>query len=141
MSGDSSQPVAGLGTAADQQRPRRPRMRWTAPAATVLAMVITWWSASEDFGIGLSLQEIASNFTRAQPIIEDFLDPQWGYWPAVVDPFLETVKMAIVAAVIGCGIALGAGFLASKVTSPNTATYLADKGVLSVRGCPGARRT
>ncbi len=107
-------------------------MRWTTPAAVVVAAAITWWSASEDFGIGLSLEEIASNFTRARPIIQEFLDPQWSYWPAIVDPFMETVKMAIVAAVIGCGIALAAGFLASKVTSPNTVTYLADKGVLSV---------
>jgi len=107
-------------------------MRWTTPAALLILLAITWWSASEEFGIGLSLEEVTANATRALPIVQEFLNPQWAYWPAIVGPFLETVRMAIIAAVLGCGIALFAAFLASKVTSPNTATYLADKGILSI---------
>ena len=45
---------------------------------------------------------------------------------------LETFQMAVIAAVIGCGAALPVAFLASRVTTPNLPTFLANRAVLSV---------
>ncbi len=119
------------------QRPTKPRLRWTTPAAVVAFLAITWWAGSARFGIGFSISEIVENTSRADRIISDFLSPQWSIWRQTIDPFVETLQMAIVGAVVGCAIALVVAFLASRVTAPSTAVYLADKGLLSmVRSIP-----
>lgn len=114
------------------RRPTKPPLRWTTPAALVAFLAITWWAGSERFGIGFSVGEIIDNASRADRIISDFLSPQWSVWRQTVGPFIETLQMAIVGAVIGCAIALVVAFLASRVTTPSTAVYLADRGLLSV---------
>jgi phosphonate transport system permease protein len=45
---------------------------------------------------------------------------------------LETLQMSVIAAFVGCAVALPVAFLASRITSPNLAVYLADRGILSV---------
>jgi phosphonate transport system permease protein len=45
---------------------------------------------------------------------------------------LETFRMAVLASVIGCGVALPVAFLASRVTAPNLAAYFGDRAILSV---------
>ena len=45
---------------------------------------------------------------------------------------LETFKMAVVAAAVGCAVALPVAFLASRVTAPNRFVLTTDRSVLSV---------
>ncbi|MGH3443111.1 MAG: phosphonate ABC transporter, permease protein PhnE [Nitriliruptorales bacterium] len=101
-------------------------------AAVVLFLGLTWWAGSDRFGIGFSIPEMVENASRAGRILRDFANPAWGIVRHTVAPFLETLQMAILGAVGGCLVALVVAFLASRVTTPNTATYLADKGVLNV---------
>ncbi len=117
---------------ADAGRPIRPPRSRLLPLGLVVSAAITWWAASDDFGVGFSLGEIIDNLTRGHRVLREVLSPNWAFFPQTVDPLLETFKMAIIASVIGCGVALPLSFLASKVTTPNSVTYLVDRGVLNV---------
>ena len=64
--------------------------------------------------------------------IRDSLPPAWDFLPRTFGPMIETIQMAVIAAVIGCGTALPVAFLASRVSTPNRLVFLVDRGVLSV---------
>jgi phosphonate transport system permease protein len=113
-------------------RPEKPPRSFAALAGLAAFAVITWFALSEDFGIGLDIGELIENATRGVDIWAEFMRPNWGFVPQTVDPMIETFQMAVIAAVVGCAVALPVSFLASRVTSPNLAAYLADRGVLSV---------
>lgn len=113
-------------------RPTKPARSPWVPISIFAFLAITWLSASEEFGIGFDVIELASNFTRGFDILAGFWPPNWDFLPQTYEPMLETFRMAIIASAIGCGVALPVSFLASRVTTPNTATYLANRGVLNV---------
>ena len=115
-----------------QARPARPRRSWRVPGGLAVFLAITWWAGSDRFGIGFSIPEMIENASRAERIIDEFLSPRWSFLSRTVGPFLETLTMAILGSFAGCLIALVVAFLASRVTTPNTATYLANKGFLNV---------
>ena len=114
------------------RRPRRPRLSWQVPVAVVGFLALTYWAGSERWGIGFLPMTVLENLTRGAGILAEFWPPHWGFLPRTVDPFIETFQMAVIETAVGCGVALPVAFLASKVTSPNTAVFLADKGLLNV---------
>jgi phosphonate transport system permease protein len=114
------------------RRPAKPgRSPWTLVALAAF-LVITWWAASEEFGIGFDLVQLFTNLTRGSKILGEFIPPNWGYLPRTVEPMLETFKMAVIASAIGCGVALPVAFLASRVTTPNRLTLGLSRSVLNV---------
>lgn len=115
-----------------QRRPEKPSMSWKVPAGILLFLAITWWAGSDRFGVGFSIPELAAGFERGQRIVEDLVDPRWAAWRRLTTPFLETLRIAILAALIGCTAALVAALLASRVSAPGLRSYLAAKGVLNV---------
>ncbi|HEY7331768.1 MAG TPA: phosphonate ABC transporter, permease protein PhnE [Candidatus Limnocylindria bacterium] len=119
---------AGTATA----RPAKPRPSPVVPLGIVAFLVITWAALFEPFGIGLDIGALADSITRGAGIFGELLDPNWEFLPRTVDPMLETFKIAVVASVIGCAVALPVAFLASRVTAPNLAVFLADRSLLSV---------
>lgn len=57
---------------------------------------------------------------------------QWEFGPNTTgDPLIETFRIAIVAATLGCGVALPLAFLASKITAPNNPSYLGAKAFMN----------
>ncbi len=114
------------------QRPAKPRPSIVAPLVVVAFLVITWWAASDELGIGFDVFELLTNLTRGASILAEFVPPDWAFLERTWDPLLETFQMAVIASVIGCGVALPISFLASRVTSPNAFVYLLDRGILSV---------
>ena len=98
----------------------------------VAFLVITAISVSDRWGIGLDIAELTGDLWRVQPILEQLLSPNWEFLPKVVEPMLETLQIAIIAAFIGCGIALPISFLASRTTVPNRPTLTITRGILSV---------
>jgi len=117
---------------ASSARPAKPRSAPILPIGIVAFLALTWISASEDFGIGLDIGAILGDIDRGAKIIGELLSPKWGFLPATVGPMLETFRMAVLASVIGCGVALPVAFLASRVTAPSIPVFLADRGILSV---------
>ncbi|MDX1659701.1 MAG: phosphonate ABC transporter, permease protein PhnE [Nitriliruptorales bacterium] len=104
-------------------------MSWQGPAAVLGFLVLTWWAW---VGIELSIGEIVQNISNAGRIIEELLDPAWGALNNTYGPFLETIRMAVIASVIGCSVALVVGFLASRVSAPDVVTFGVSKSVMSV---------
>lgn len=113
-------------------RPVKPRTSPWIALGILGAILITAWAGSDEFGVGFSLTEIAANLTRGQRVIGELLSPNWAFIPETIAPLVETLKMAVIASVIGCGVALPAAFLASRVSTWNRPTYLADRSVLNV---------
>ena len=129
------------GTAPASARPEKPRPSLVLPLGVVAFLAITWVSLSEQFGIGLDVGQLIADITRGGGILirdaenagqRGLLQPNWAFLPQTVEPMLETFRMAVLASVIGCSVALPVAFLASRVTSPNLATYLVDRSILSV---------
>ena len=113
-------------------RPARPRPSLAIPLGLIAFVAITWASLSTELGIGLDPGALAASITRGAGILGELLTPNWSFLPRTVEPMLETFQMAVIAAVIGCGAALPVAFLASRVTTPNLPTFLANRAVLSV---------
>lgn len=122
-------------TAAVQPRMARPakprRSPWMLLGFAVF-LAITWWAASEEFGIGFDIARVLTNLTRGASILAEFVPPNWEYLPRTFGPMLETISMAVIASIIGCGLALPISFLASRVTTPNLLVYIVDRGILNV---------
>lgn len=119
-------------TAPRSARPAKPRRSFVPLVGLAIFAAITWWASSEEFGIGLDVGELLGNLTRGADILAEFWPPNWAFLPRTLGPLLETVQIAIIASVIGCGVALPVAFLASRITAPNAGAYFADRGVLSV---------
>ena len=123
-------------------RPVRPARSLFVPLAVVGFMVVSWWSLSSEFGIGFDLGELFENITRGARILyrdnpinpadRGLLNPNWAFLASTVEPMIETFQMAVIAAVVGCGLALPISFVASRVTAPGRATLFGVRGVLSV---------
>jgi phosphonate transport system permease protein len=113
-------------------RPTRPRPSIVGPIAFLIFLAITWWAASDEFGIDFDLPELLTNLTRGADILAEFWPPAWDFLPETFGPMLETVQMAIIASVIGCSVALPVSFLASRMSTPNRFVFVVDRSILSV---------
>ena len=81
----------------------------------MVALGVTWWAGS---GIGFTLAPLWEDLHRAAPVLEGFLNPNWGFIWRVWDSWVATIAMAIVASAIGCAIGLLLALGASPVSSP-----------------------
>ena len=113
-------------------RPTKPRRSATVPIGILAFLVITWASLSEQLGIGLDPGDLAESITRGGGILGELLNPNWSFLSRTADPMLETFQMSVIAATVGCAIALPVAFLASRVTAPNLPTFIGDRALLSV---------
>lgn len=113
-------------------RPAKPRRSPLIPLGVGAFVVITLVSVSEEFGIGLDIGALIDSMARGEGIIRELLNPNWGFLPRTFGPMLETFQMAVVAAFIGCAIALPIAFLASRATAPGRPVLGGIRAVLSV---------
>jgi len=102
------------------------------PIGVLVFIVITLASASEQLGIGLDIGDLIEDIGRGTGIIGELLNPNWAFLPRTFEPMLETFQMAVVAAFVGCFIALPVAFLASRVTAPGRVSLLIARSILSV---------
>ncbi len=121
-------------TAATQasHRPVKPRRSRAIYASIAVFLVITLLSVSERWGIGLDIGGLIEDIGNGEVILRQLLNPNWAFLPRVVDPLIETFQIAVIAAFIGCAIALPISFLASRTTVPNRLTLTVSRGILSV---------
>jgi len=114
------------------QRPPRPKRSLAVPAGLLGAILITLWAASEQFGIGFDIAAILEDLSKGSLILTEVLQPNFAFFPRTIEPMIETIQMAIIAATIGCAIALPAGFLASRVTAPGRISLAVTRSILNV---------
>lgn len=129
--------AAGAGS----RRPAKPRPSLALPLGVLAFIAITWVSISREFGIDLDIGELAENITRGARILwrEDdnpadrgLMNPNWVFLGETAGPMIETFSMAVLASVMGCGLALPISFLVSRVTTPNQAVFAFGRAILSV---------
>lgn len=88
---------------------RRRRSR-TPVIVLALAIAIIW--ALKMTGFSLSI--IVTRFPKLLDLMEKLFQPNWSFFPKVVGPLVDTIKMSILGTVIGCGCALPVAVLASS---------------------------
>ncbi len=130
------------GATSSTRRPAKPRRSPLVYVGIASFVIITLISVSDRWGIGLDLGGIIADLGRGENILRQLLNPNWEFLPKVIQfslqppfvsgPLVETFQMAVVAAFIGCGIALPISFLSSRTTVPNRATLAISRGILSV---------
>lgn len=113
-------------------RPNKPPASLSIPLGILAFVTLTWISISKEFGIDLELGDLIEDIGRGERVLAELVQPNWAFLPRTIDPMIETFQMAVIASAIGCAIALPVAFLASRLTSPNLAVFLADRGILSV---------
>ena len=88
---------------------RRRRSR-TPLILLVLALVVFWALRMT----GFSLVVIVNRFPQLMDLMKKLFQPNWSFFPKVVGPLVDTIKMSILGTVIGCGCALPVAVLASS---------------------------
>ena len=113
-------------------RPRKPPRSLALPVGLMAFVAITWAALSDQFGIGFDLAAIIRDLGRGEEILRELLSPNWAFVPRTVEPMLETFRIAVLGATIGCLLALPISFLASRVTAGNRVVLAFTRGLLSI---------
>ena len=111
-------------------RPVRPRPRLRTLGITAGLLAFTVFAAREvEFAVS-TFWEVWNN-----PLWEKFWPVPWD-WVLdrhnVLDPLVETFQIAVVATLVGCGLALPLAFTMSPLTSPNRPTLVVSRSVMNV---------
>ena len=75
-----------------------------------LALVIAWALHMT----GFSLAAIVNRFPKLMDLMKKLFQPDWSFFPNVIGPLVDTIKMSILGTVIGCACALPVAVLASS---------------------------
>ena len=87
----------------------RPRSR-TGLICTLLLLAVTWALHMTGFQLSVIFQK-GKNIVA---ILEKLFRPRWDFFPKVITPLVDTIKMSILGTVIGCAAALPIAVLASS---------------------------
>ena len=80
-----------------------------------LALAIVWALKMTGFDLAV----IVSRFSKMLDLLKKIFHPNWEFFPKVVSPLLDTIKMSILGTVIGCAIAMPVAILASSNINRN----------------------
>lgn len=111
------------------KRPSKPRPAWGAWALLAVVIVLTIVAG---WAIKFDLSPLFLEGTRGWFIVREFLVPNWGFLARTVEPWIDTLAIAVIASVFGCLLALGVSMLTSMVTARNRVVYRIAKAVMSV---------
>ena len=87
------------------------RQRSRAPFIVVaLVLAILWALKMTEFDMMMVVERIG----KLWDLMKKLFHPNWSFFPKVIGPLLDTIKMSILGTVIGCAIALPVSILASS---------------------------
>ena len=87
----------------------RPRSRMGVICILVV-IAVTWALHMTDFQFSVIIKKGKNIVT----ILEKLFNPKWSFFPKVISPLVDTIKMSILGTVIGCVSALPIAVLASS---------------------------
>ena len=70
---------------------------------------------------GFDLSVIASRINKMMDLLKKIFQPDWSFFPKVIKPLLDTIKMSILGTVVGCALALPVAILSSSNINKNVA--------------------
>ena len=93
-----------------------------------LVLVIAWALYMTEFDITV----IIDRFTKMWDLLKKIFQPDWTFFPKVISPLLDTIKMSVLGTVIGCVIALPVAILASTNINSNTVVVSVFRFILAL---------
>ena len=105
----------------------RPRSR--IPLIIACLVLVIWVSLR---ATGFNLATIISRAGQLKVILGQIFHPNFAYFPKVVSPLIDTIKMSIVGTVVGCVIGLLRSILASSNINSNHPVLLFIRFILSL---------
>lgn len=87
------------------------RRRSRTPLIVLVLALAIWWSLKMT---GFSLVVVINKFSKMIDLMEKIFQPNWEFFPKVISPLLDTIKMSILGTVIGCALALPVAILSSS---------------------------
>lgn len=100
-------------------------MKWII---TILLTLIFLWASA---GFAGDLPRILSGVPHAVDYIRGMWPPDLDILPELIEPLLETIKIAIVGTAVAALLSIPLSFLAARNTAPNTTIYLGSKGLIN----------
>lgn len=105
----------------------RPRSRMPL---IILALALAIYWALRMTGFDLSV--ITSRFGKMLDLLKKIFQPDWSFFPKVINPLLDTIKMSILGTVIGCALALPIAILSSSNINKNVAVVSVFRFILGL---------
>ncbi|MBP5168292.1 MAG: phosphonate ABC transporter, permease protein PhnE [Oscillospiraceae bacterium] len=94
----------------------RPRSRM--PLILLALALVLYWALQMT---GFDLSVITARFAKMLDLLKKIFQPDWTFFPKVINPLLDTIKMSILGTVIGCVLALPVAILSSSNINKNVA--------------------
>lgn len=82
------------------------------PALSVIFVLLLLFGSA--IRTNASLVELIQGIPEMGKLFQDMYPPNWGYLSTVVDPMLETIRMAIIGTVVGSLLSIPISFLAAR---------------------------
>ena len=92
------------------------RQRSRTPLVLALLLLAIIWAIKMT---GFDISVIFSKFNKLMDLMKQIFQPNWDFFPKVISPLLDTIKMSIMGTVIGCVIALPVAILGSSNINHN----------------------
>lgn len=99
------------------------RRRSRAPLIVLFLVVIIWLSLKMT---GFDLHVVITKFRKMVDLLEKIFQPDWTFFPKVISPLIDTIKMSILGTVIGCVLALPVAILSSSNINKSLPGRVAD---------------
>lgn len=92
------------------------RRRSRTPLIVLGMVLVIFWALQMT---GFELATILQRFSKMLDLMKKLFQPNWEFFPKVIDPLMDTIKMSILGTVIGCALALPVAILASSNINRN----------------------
>ena len=87
------------------------RRRSRAPLIVVLLALAIWLSLRMT---GFDIAVVIHKFSKMLDLLAKIFQPNWEFFPKVISPLIDTIKMSVLGTVIGCILALPVAILSSS---------------------------
>ncbi|MED9994774.1 MAG: phosphonate ABC transporter, permease protein PhnE [Oscillospiraceae bacterium] len=87
------------------------RRRSRAPLIVVLLALAIWLSLRMT---GFDIAVVIHKFSKMLDLLAKIFQPNWEFFPKVISPLIDTIKMSVFGTVIGCVLALPVAILSSS---------------------------
>ena len=81
------------------------------PFILALLILAIWWALRMT---GFNPKIIVERFSELLVLFKKILQPKWAFFPKVIKPLFDTIKMSVLGTVIGCTLALPISILSSS---------------------------
>lgn len=105
-----------------RRKSRTPLIIVLLAAAIYLSLLMT----------GFDIAVVIQKFSKLLDLLEKIFHPNWEFFPKVISPLLDTIKMSILGTVIGCLAALPVAILSSSNINKSVAVVSVFRFILSL---------